>query len=569
MKLRWIYKTPPSDNSIKNISYSLGFGYLESKILLNRGIDSYEKAREFFKPKVSDIHDPFLMKDMRKAVDRINKSIEKKEKILILGDYDVDGTTAVALVYTYLCEIYDPNKLDFYIPDRNLEGYGISTESIYFAKKNNFSLIIALDCGIKSVDKVEYANNINIDFIICDHHLPGNKIPEAVAVLDPKRNDCNYPYKELSGCGVGYKLCCALNSVHKLPDEKLLSLTDLLAISIAADIVPITGENRILTKIGLKKLRNTNRYGIKYIVNKEKIKIFNVSNIVFEIAPKINAAGRLLHGKLAVELLISDNETKALQIAQQITNLNIERKELDTNITQQAVEQIKNTNQEDNFTTIVYNPNWNKGIIGIVASRLIESYYKPTVVFTDGSNGEMVASARSVADFDLHEALDSCSDLFMKFGGHKAAAGLSIEKKNFEQFKLRFEKIVEDSIEKHQKIPSVEIDSEVSIADLDKDFFKFHKWLEPFGPNNMKPYFTIKNVKILDKIRIMGKDDLHLKFNILDANSKKTIECLAFNMGKSINDFRSKNFDLVFSIEENYWQGNINHFLNIKDVYFH
>jgi len=569
MKLRWIYKTAPSEDSIKNISSSLGFGYLESKILVNRGIDSYDKAREFFKPKMSDIHDPFLMKDMMKAVERINKSIEQNEKILILGDYDVDGTTAVALVYTYMCEIYDPDKLDFYIPDRNLEGYGISTESIDFAKKNNFSLIIALDCGIKSVDNIDYANTLDVDFIICDHHLPGNKIPNAVAILDPKRKDCPYPYKELSGCGVGYKLCCALNSIYKLPGEKLLNLTDLLVISIASDIVPITGENRVLAKMGLKKLRYTNRNGIKSIISDEKLKNFNISNIVFEIAPKINAAGRLFHGKLAVELLLTDNEKISAKIAEKIINLNSERKELDSDITYQAIEQIKITDQEKNFTTIVYNPNWNKGVIGIVASRLIENYYRPTVVFTDGNNGEMVASARSVADFDLHEALDTCSDLFIKFGGHRAAAGLSIEKKNFEKFKIKFEETVKKSIKENQKTPSIEIDSEISINNLTEDFFKFHKWLEPFGPSNMRPVFIIKNVKVSGIIKEMGKNNLHLKFNIIEKQTYKEIECVAFNMGEEVDNFKSKNFDLVFSLEENHWLGKTNYFLNIKDVYFH
>jgi len=569
MKLRWIYKPSPSDDFIKNISSSLGFGYLESKILINRGIDSYDKAREYFKPKLSDIHDPFLMKGMIDAVDRIDRAIKQGEKILIFGDYDVDGTTAVSLVYIYLCKIYDRNKLDFYIPDRNLEGYGISTEGIDFAKKNNFSLIIALDCGIKSVDKVEYANKIGVDFIICDHHLPGQEIPKAIAVLDPKRKDCSYPYKELSGCGIGYKLCCALNKVYKLDGENLLNLTDLLAISIAADIVPITGENRALAKIGLNKLRNNSRNGIKFITDENNIKHFTVSDIVFGIAPKINAAGRLFHGKLAVELLTLDNEKKTFQIAQQIKNINLERKELDANITYEAIEQIKNTNQKDNSTTIVYNPNWNKGIIGIVASRLIENYYKPTIVFTDGNNGEMVASARSVADFDLYEALDSCSDLFMKFGGHRAAAGLSMEKKNFDEFKIIFEKIVKNIIKEHQKIPSVIIDSEVKISDLDKNFLKFHKWLEPFGPENMKPCFMIKNAKVSGIIREMGNNNSHLKFSITEKKSENIIECLAFNMGGKADDFRSRNFDLVFSIEENHWQGNINHFLNVKDVNFH
>ena len=569
MMQRWIYKPTPSEDLIDSISSSLGFGYLASKILVMRGIDAYPKAREFFKPKSSDIHNPFLMADMQKAVQRIATAIENGEKILVFGDYDVDGTTAVALMYLYLSKICDKKYLDFYIPDRNLEGYGVSTEAIDFAKENDFSLIIALDCGIKSADKIDYANSLDIDFIICDHHLPGDELPKAAAVLDPKRKDCEYPYKELSGCGVGYKLCQALNTIYKIPDHELHDLTDLLAISIAADIVPITGENRVFAKMGLNKLRKTKRQGLKILIPYEKLQNFTISNIVFEIAPKINAAGRISHGKAAVELMIAENAKQAHLIADQIVNLNDERKELDSNMTQQAIDQVIETQQEETYSTIVYQSGWNKGVIGIVASRLIELYYKPTLVFTDGNDGEMVASARSVADFDLHQALDSCSDLFLKFGGHRAAAGLSMEKKNFEAFKVKFEEIVKNSIKEHQKTPSIEIDGEVSLNDLTNDFFQFHRWLSPFGPENMKPVLVIKNARVSGNVRKIGKQSSHLKFNIIQDSARKGIECLAFKMGDHANDFKTKTFDLAFTIEENHWKDNLTYYLNVRDVIFH
>ncbi|MCT3649198.1 single-stranded-DNA-specific exonuclease RecJ [Elizabethkingia anophelis] len=569
MMQRWIYKPTPSEDVIDSISSSLGFVYLASKILVMRGIDSYQKAREFFKPKASDIHNPFLMADMQKAVERIATAIENGEKILVFGDYDVDGTTAVALMYLYLSKICDKKYLDFYIPDRNLEGYGVSTEGIDYAKENDFSLIIALDCGIKSADKVDYANSLGIDFIICDHHLPGDEIPKAAAVLDPKRKDCEYPYKDLSGCGVGYKLCQALNTIYKISDHELQDLTDLLAISIAADIVPITGENRVFAKMGLNKLRKTKRQGLKILIPYEKLQNFTISNIVFEIAPKINAAGRISHGKAAVELMIAENAKQAHLIADQIVNLNDERKELDSNMTQQAIDQVIETKQEETFSTIVYQSGWNKGVIGIVASRLIELYYKPTLVFTDGTNGEMVASARSVADFDLHHALDACSDLFLKFGGHRAAAGLSMEKKHFEAFKTKFEDTVRNSIKEHQKTPSIEIDAEISLNDLTNDFFQFHRWLAPFGPENMKPVLVIKNARVSGHVRKIGKQSSHLKFNIIQDSSRRGIECLAFKMGEHASDFRTKTFDIAFTIEENHWKDNLTYYLNVRDVIFH
>lgn len=569
MSQKWIYKPEPDEEIVDGLISSIGFGTLESKILVLREIDNYQKAREFFKPNGTDIHNPFLMADMQKAVERIATAIENGEKILVYGDYDVDGTTAVALMYLYLSKIVDKKYLDFYIPDRNVEGYGISDEGIHFAKDNGFSLIIALDCGIKSVDKIDLANSVGVDFIICDHHLPGDKLPKAVAVLDPKRKDCRYPYKELSGCGVGFKLCQGLNTIYKIPESELFELTDLLAISIASDIVAMTGENRVLAKQGLKFLRKTRKFGLRLLIPEEKLAHFEISNIVFDIAPKINAAGRISHAKASVELMISDNLKQAHQIVNEIVNLNDERREMDINITQSALNQVLELEKVERYSTIVYDPSWNKGVIGIVASRLIENYYKPTLVFTEGNNGEMVASARSVADFDIHQALEFCSDLFMKFGGHQAAAGLSMEKDKFEEFKVRFEEYVKMNIQEHQKEPSIYIDSVVKPEDLNREFFNFHRKLAPFGPHNMKPVLVLKNVKVNGYVRLMGKENTHLKFNILQPTTGRNIECVGFRFGQFAEDFKAKTFDLAFTIEENHWKGNVSHFLNIRDVKFH
>lgn len=569
MSQKWIYKPEPDEEIVDGLISSIGFGTLESKILVLREIDNYQKAREFFKPNGTDIHNPFLMADMQKAVERIATAIENGEKILVYGDYDVDGTTAVALMYLYLSKIVDKKYLDFYIPDRNVEGYGISDEGIHFAKDNGFSLIIALDCGIKSVDKTDLANSVGVDFIICDHHLPGDKLPKAVAVLDPKRKDCRYPYKELSGCGVGFKLCQGLNTIYKIPESELFELTDLLAISIASDIVAMTGENRVLAKQGLKFLRKTRKFGLRLLIPEEKLAHFEISNIVFDIAPKINAAGRISHAKASVELMISDNLKQAHQIVNEIVNLNDERREMDINITQSALNQVLELEKVERYSTIVYDPSWNKGVIGIVASRLIENYYKPTLVFTEGNNGEMVASARSVADFDIHQALEFCSDLFIKFGGHQAAAGLSMEKDKFEEFKVRFEEYVKMNIQEHQKEPSIYIDSVVKPEDLNREFFNFHRKLAPFGPHNMKPVLVLKNVRVNGYVRLMGKENTHLKFNILQPTTGRNIECVGFRFGQFAEDFKAKTFDLAFTIEENHWKGNVSHFLNIRDVKFH
>lgn len=569
MSQKWIYKPEPDEEIVDGLISSIGFGTLESKILVMREIDNYQKAREFFKPNGTDIHNPFLMADMQKAVERIATAIENGEKILVYGDYDVDGTTSVALMYLYLSKIVDKRYLDFYIPDRNVEGYGISDEGIDFAKDNGFSLIIALDCGIKSVDKIAYANSVGVDFIICDHHLPGDELPKAVAVLDPKRKDCRYPYKELSGCGVGFKLCQGLNTIYKIPESELFELTDLLAISIASDIVAMTGENRVFAKQGLKFLRKTRKFGLRLLIPEEKLAHFEISNIVFDIAPKINAAGRISHAKASVELMISDNLKQAQQMVENIINLNDERREMDINITQSAMSQALELQKTKCFSTIVYDPNWNKGVIGIVASRLIENYFKPTLVFTEGNNGELVASARSVSDFDIHKALEHCSDLFMKFGGHQAAAGLSMEKEKFEEFKIRFEDYVKNNIQEHQKEPTIYVDSVVNPEDLNREFINFHRKLAPFGPLNMKPVLVLKNVKINGYARLMGKESTHLKFNILQPNTGRNVECVGFRFGQFAEDFKTKKFDLAFTIEENHWKGNVSHFLNVRDVVFH
>ena len=569
MTQKWIYKPEPDEETVEKISTSLGFGTFESRILVMLGIDDYQKAREFFKPKVEDMHNPFLMADMQKAVERIASAVENGEKILIYGDYDVDGTTAVALMYLYLIKIVDKKYIEYYIPDRNIEGYGISVEGIDYASNNGFSLVIALDCGIKALDKIEYANTLNVDFIICDHHLPGDKIPEAYAVLDPKRKDCRYPFKELSGCGVGFKLCQGLNTIYKIPDNELYDLTDLLTISIAADIVAMTGENRLLAKMGIKILRNTRKLGLRLLIPEDKLSTFDVSNIVFEIAPKINAAGRISQGKAAVELMVSDNLKNAQQMVENIMKLNAERRTLDSYSTEGAMKQIADQQLENKYSTVVYDASWNKGVIGIVASRLIESYYKPTLVFTDGNNGEMVASARSVSDFDVHEALDLCSDHFLRFGGHQAAAGLSMEKDRFESFKIKFEKTVADNIKDHQKEPSILIDAEMKMENLDKDFYSFHRKLTPFGPKNMKPVFVIKNQKVSGYVKQMGREGGHLKFYLRQDSTGKNVECIGFKLGQFAEDFRTKSFDVVFTLDENHWKGNVTHFFNIKDVKFH
>ena len=509
MKKKWVIKERADKNLVAELSRQLNVHPILGNLLIQRGHDTFEKAREFFRPSLTLLHDPFLMKDMDKAINRIDKAIAAGEKIMVFGDYDVDGTTAVALVYTFLKKRYE--EVAFYIPDRYKEGYGISTKGIDFAEANDFKLIIALDCGIKSIDKVDYAKSKGIDFIICDHHRPGTEIPAAYAVLDPKRNDCSYPYKELSGCGVGFKLIQAYSQHHNLPTSELDDYLDLVAISIAADIVPITGENRILTYYGLKKLNSAPRPGIKAILDLSGSKGgLTVNDVVFTIAPRINAAGRIESGNQAVELLISECHVEAKSQGEEINKKNTTRKGLNETITREALELIEgDTNFKNRKSTVLYNPDWHKGVIGIVASKLTDEFYRPTIILTR-SNGVASGSARSVKDFDIYNAIESCSDLLDQFGGHMYAAGLTMKVENIEAFKDRFEEIVSNTIEDRMLIREIEIDDVISLDDINASFFNILKQFAPFGPGNMAPVFMSEEVYDRGDVRVVGNNHLKL-----------------------------------------------------------
>ena len=561
--MRWTLTEHPSEQEIKALQNDLSVDYSVAKLLVQRGINTFEKARLFFRPTLEDLHNPYLMKDMDKAIDRIEKAIQNSENILIYGDYDVDGTTAVSLVYSYLSSFY-PNVAT-YIPDRYDEGYGISFKGIDYADDNGISLIIALDCGIKAHEKVEYANTKNIDFIIGDHHLPDETIPNAIAVLDPKRNDCQYPYKELCGCGIGFKIIQALGEKRGQTIEELVPYLDLVATAIAADIVPITGENRILAKFGLEVINSNPRNGIKALIQNLKKEELSITDVVFIIAPRINAAGRIHHGNYAVKLLTEFDLAQAEEFAQNIEAFNSERKNLDTIITKEASLQIIETNQEKRFTTVVFNENWHKGVIGIVASRLIETYYKPTLVFTE-SNEKMVASARSVKGFDIHEALEKCSEFIEQFGGHKYAAGLTVTKDKFELFRNKFEEVVKNSITEESLSPEINIDSEINFSDINPKFIRILKQFEPCGPENMTPVFLTKNVMDTGYAKPIGKNEEHLKL-FVKQNGTQPISAVGFNLGKKIEIVQGlKPFDMVYSIDENHWNGNVSVQLKVRDI---
>ncbi len=578
MDKRWKFKAKGNQELIDKLSRELNINTTLANILVQRNITTFEEAKRFFRPKLEHLHDPFLMLNMEKAVERISKAISSNEKILIYGDYDVDGTTAVALVYSYFKDIY--YNLDFYIPDRYKEGYGISIEGIDFAKEHGISLVISLDCGIKAVDKIDYANQLEIDFIICDHHLPGEELPRAFAILDPKQKDCPYPYKELSGCGVGFKLAQAFGMRNSIPAKALYKYLDLTAISIAADIVDITGENRILAYYGLAQINKSPRPGIESILEFANIKrVYNnklpdtafnkslsISDLVFTLAPRINAAGRISDGSNSVNLLKCSEKTKAAQIAIEINKFNEERRELDAQITLEALEIIENIeNFGDHKTTVVYKEGWHKGVLGIVASRLTESYYRPTIVLTlDGDT--LTGSARSVKGFDIHSAIESCSDLLVNFGGHKYAAGMTIKKANIKEFIRRFEKSVMENIEVMMETPEIEIDSELCLADINNNFVKVLSQFAPFGPGNMAPIFATKGVKDTGYARIVGNNHIKLKL-LKNSDYSHAIDAIAFQQAEKF-DIVSKNdpFDACYNIEENYWQNKISIQLNIKDI---
>ena len=560
--MRWTLKTAPNKKKVNQLSNDLSVDPILASLLVQRNIDSFKKAKEFFRPSLEDLHDPFLLKDMDRAVSRIEKAIIDNENILIYGDYDVDGTTSVSLVSSYLKTI--TNHIATYIPDRYDEGYGISYQGIDFASDNNFSLIIALDCGIKAIEKVSYATQKNVDFIICDHHKPGDEIPKALAVLNPKRVDCTYPYKELCGCGVGFKLVHALASKRGQTIEDIQQYLDLVATAIAADIVPITGENRILTYYGLEVINSNPRNGIKAIIHQINKKNLTITDVVFIIAPRINAAGRIKHGNYAVELLTEMDFEVALDFATSIEKFNLERKELDKKITYEALQQIESANEKEKFSTVVYSENWHKGVIGIVASRLIESFYRPTLVFTKSGN-KLAASARSVKGFDVYEALNECSEFIEQFGGHKYAAGLTLDPKNYSAFKNKFEEVVKASIDKKLLIPEITIDLELELSEITPKFFRILQQMGPFGPQNMKPVFKTTSVRDNGYGKTVGSDKSHLKLNIIDGADKKTYNAIGFGLGNKIKSIKG-DFDIAYSLDENEWKGNTSIQLILKDL---
>ncbi|WP_046754999.1 single-stranded-DNA-specific exonuclease RecJ [Kordia jejudonensis] len=561
--MRWTLKPKPEAHKLKHLMEVLQVNEVVATLLLQRGIETYEAAKTFFRPSIEDIHDPFLMKDMEFAVARIDKAIATDENIMVYGDYDVDGTTSVALVSSYLQTIY-PN-IATYIPDRYEEGYGLSFQGIDYASDNDISLIITLDCGIKAIDKVAYATEKGIDIIICDHHRPGNELPKAVAVLDPKRDDCNYPYDELCGCGVGFKLIQALGSKRGQTVTDLFPYLDLVATAIAADIVPITGENRVLAHFGMHVINSAPRAGIKAIINQLKKEILTITDVVFVVAPRINAAGRISQGLHAVDLLTEDDLEVAKQYAAGIEEFNLERRSLDQEITKEAFLQIEKLEEQERFTTVVYDEHWHKGVIGIVASRLIETYYRPTLVFTK-SGDKLAASARSVKGFDVYNALEQCKEHIIQFGGHKYAAGLTLKEENYQAFKDAFEEVVKNTIDNTLLTPEILIDKEIELKEITPKFYRILKQFAPFGPQNMSPIFMSTQLQDSGWAKCVGAEKDHLKISAVQRRSKP-ISGIGFNLGDKISKVKNKKpFDAVFSIDENVWNGQTTLQLRLRDI---
>ena len=561
MEKRWnILKAV--DTTVTALHQSLKINPAICSILAERDIDSFEKAKAYFRPQLSELHDPWLMKDMDKAVTRITAAFEKKEKILVFGDYDVDGTTSVACMYRFLCKIYEISHLDFYIPHRYREGYGISKMGIDFAKENDFTLIISLDCGIKSVELIAYAKTLGIDFIVCDHHLPDDEIPDAVAILNPKQKDCNYPYKELCGCGVGFKLITALAGHFGIEEEYYYCYLDLLATAIAADIVPMTGENRILAWYGMEKINTAPNPGIKALIHLGGLQNkLSINNVVFVIAPRVNAAGRMDDARKAVQLFIEEDYDKALAFAEMLHSDNTDRKEADSSITAEALEMINgDAAQVNKKTTVVYKEHWHKGVVGIVASRLIENHYRPTVVLT--RSGEVAAgSARSVPGFNLYEAVHACREYLLGYGGHFAAAGLSLLPENIGAFTNKFEAVVSATIDERLLIPEIIIDTIISLAEINRSFYNILCQMEPFGPENMRPVFVAKNVQDAGYSKIVKEQ--HIRFVVKQGDI--SFSGIGFNMAGKFHLLK-KPFDLVFTIDENEWNGNVSLQLKVIDL---
>ncbi|MBP5342024.1 MAG: single-stranded-DNA-specific exonuclease RecJ [Bacteroidales bacterium] len=603
----WIIRQDYDLETVENLAASLGVDRIIATLLVERGVTTFEEARRFFRPGLDQIHDPFLMKGMRQAIDRINKAIENRERIMVYGDYDVDGTSAVALVFSYFKELN--RNIDFYIPDREREGYGISTQGIDYARETGVKLIIALDCGIKAMEQVDYAAKFGIDFIIGDHHLPGDEVPRAVAVLDPKQADCPYPYKELSGCGIGFKIVEAhleermgvrlcdmpeqLDAARRQRQEELklhlLKYLDLVAVSIASDIVPIMGENRVLAFFGLRVLNTKPRPGIEAILKYGHVdkrqpegdqadaerkngyfeKELTISDLVFLVGPRINAAGRIRSAFDSVRLMLTEDPNIARQLADDINSYNLERKDLDTSATEEAKRRIDTDPfYQGRQSLVLYDPSWHRGVVGIVASRIVEAYNKPTIVFTEGSDGLITGSARSLKEFDVHEALEKCADLLEHFGGHKSAAGVSLRKENMRAFLDRFEGLVREGLGSEEVVPEVEVDAEIGFSQITPKFLRILKQFAPFGPDNNVPVFVSRELVDTGNARIVGTN--HLKFNAIPiAERTSPYPAIAFQQGEALSRMRrGELFDLCYQLEENYWRGRTEIQLNIKDIKF-
>lgn len=561
--MRWTLKPSVDEHKVQHLVDALAVDRSIAHLLVQRGIETFEEAKAFFRPKIEDLHNPFLMKDMDKAVERIERALATNERILVYGDYDVDGTTSVALMATYLETKTD--QIATYIPDRFEEGYGVSYKGIDYAIDNDFTLIVALDCGVKAVDKVQYAKDKGVDFIICDHHRPGDKLPQAVAVLDPKRADCTYPFKELCGCGVGFKLIHALGHNQGESLKDFLPYLDLVATAIGADIVPIVGENRILAYHGVRVMNASPRPGFQALIKNIKKTTLTIADVVFVIAPRINAAGRMKHGNYAVSLLKESNITQAELVAQEIESFNTTRRALDQNITKEALAQIEELNETECSSTVVYDSSWNKGVIGIVASRLIETYYRPTLVFTK-SGDLLTASARSVRGFDVYEALQNCSKYIEQFGGHKYAAGLSIKEQNFRAFKQAFENEVDKTLAVHLRTPELLIDAEIQLSAVTPKFYRILKQFAPFGPQNMAPVFMTSDVVDTGYAKCVGEEDKHLKISLAQHNGEP-INGIGFGLGDKLPYVANKStFSIAYAIDENQWNGRISLQLKLKDI---
>ncbi|MCU0443325.1 MAG: single-stranded-DNA-specific exonuclease RecJ [Microscillaceae bacterium] len=568
MEKRWIYKTLPKRKQIESLAQAIQVDDSIAAMLVQRGITSFDTAKNYFRPSLDDLHDPFLMKGMEKAVERLEHSIAEREKVLIYGDYDVDGTTSIALVYGFL-QGYHP-YLDFYVPDRHKEGYGISKTAIDWAAKEGFKLIIALDCGIKSVELTDYAGSLGIDFIICDHHLPGEQVPEAYAVLDPKQPDCSYPFKELSGCGIGFKLMQAFCEKNGIDPNRLYDSLDLLVVSIASDIVPIVGENRILAYYGLQKLNHTPRIGLKALMKSAGFtneSLMDIRNLVFGIGPRINAVGRLQHARQAVELLIAHDSQKADEFAEVINQINTQRQSIDAIATQEALAMLADEQPINDAAkaTVVFQPHWHKGVLGIMAARLIEQYHRPTIVLTE-HEGRLTGSGRSVPGFNLYEAIAECADLLEEFGGHHQAAGLTLTPENLPLFKERFYQAVAHHISAEQLIPPIEVDLKLRLDQINAKFYRILKQMAPFGPENMRPIFVSDNLQAED-IKILKEK--HLKFKVRQHIESPEYTVIGFGMGHYLEQLQAHpKIQLCYSIEENYYQGKTTLQLRMRDLKF-